>query len=72
MKRIIDRGRESGGLYILDPGLLRHVACSRVTTPFETHCRLDHPFLSLVKKMCPQFLSLSSLDYESYQASLNL
>ena len=36
-KQIIGRGRESGGLYILDPTVPRPIACSGVTTPFETH-----------------------------------
>ena len=31
------------------------------------HCRLGHPSLSLLKKLCPQFSSLSSLDCESCQ-----
>ena len=48
IKQIIGRGCESGGLYILDPIVLRPIACSGVTTPFETHCRLGH--LSLVFK----------------------
>ena len=67
MKQIISRGREFKGLYILYPAVLRHVACSGVTTPFESHCRLGHPSLPLLKKLCPQFLSLSSIDSESCQ-----
>ena len=51
-KQIIGRGRESGGLYILDHTVPRPVAYSRVTTPFETHCQLGHPSLSLLKKLC--------------------
>ena len=35
--------------------------------PFELHCRLGHPSLSLLKKLCPQFSRLSSLNCESYQ-----
>ena len=66
-KQIIGRGRESGGLYILDPVVPKPIACSEVTTPFEIHCRLDHPSLPILKILCPQFLSLSSLDCESYQ-----
>ena len=66
-KQIIGRGCDFGGLYILDPALPRPVACSEVTTPFETHCRLGHPFLPLLKKLCPQFFSLSSLGCESCQ-----
>ena len=66
-KQIIGRGCESGGLYILAPAVPRTIACFGVTTQFETHCRLGHPSLPLLKKLCPQFSSLSSLDYESYQ-----
>ena len=49
-KQIIGRGRESGGLYILDPTIPRPIACSGVTTPFKTHCRLGHLSLPLLKK----------------------
>ena len=52
-KQLIGRGRESGGLYILDHAVPRLVACSRVTTPFEMHCQLGHPSLPLLKKPCP-------------------
>ena len=67
MKQIIGRRRETRGLYILDHAIPRPVACSGVTTPFETHCRLGHPSLPLLKKLCPQFSSMSSLDCESCQ-----
>ena len=67
MKQIIGRGRESGGLYILDPTVSRPIACSGITTLFETHCRLGHLSLPLLKKLCPQFSSLLSLDCESCQ-----
>ena len=66
-KQIIGRGRESGGLYILDHTVSRPIACFGVATPFETHCRLDHSFLPLLKKLCSQFSSLSSLECESCQ-----
>ena len=66
-KRIIGRGRESGGLYILDTEVSKSVACSGVLTPFELHCRLGHPSLSLLKKLYPQFSSLSTLNCESCQ-----
>ena len=46
-KRIIGRGHESRGLYILDTMVPKSVACSGVVTPFELHCRLGHPSLSL-------------------------
>ena len=57
----------SGGLYLLDYAVPRPVTCSGVTTPFETHCRLDQPSISLLKKLYPRFLSLSPLDFESCQ-----
>ncbi|MCR2848058.1 GAG-pre-integrase domain-containing protein, partial [Weizmannia coagulans] len=60
-KRTIGRGRESGGLYILDHSPSNAVACLGVTSPFELHCRLGHPSLSLLKRLYPQFSSLSTL-----------
>ena len=67
MKRIIGRGRKSGGLCILDTQVPKFVAYSGVLTPFELHCRLGHPSLSLLKKLFPQFSSLSSLNCKSCQ-----
>ena len=67
MKRIIGRGRESGGLYILDTEVSKSVACSGVVTPFKLHCRLGYPSLPLLKKLYPQFSNLSSLNRESCQ-----
>ena len=64
MKRIINRGHESGDLYILEPEVSTAVACSGVVTPFELHCLLGHPSFSLLKKLYPQFSSLSSLNCE--------
>ena len=66
-KQIIGRGRESGGLYILETEVPKSVVCFGVVTPFELHCRLGHPSLSLLKKLYPQFSSLSSLNCESCQ-----
>ena len=54
-KRII-----GGGLYILDPVVSRPIACSGVTTLFETHCRLGHPSFPLLKKLCPSFQACHS------------
>ena len=68
-KQIVGRGCESGDFYILDPAISKPIACSRVTTPFKTHCRLGHPSLPLLKKSCPRFLSQLSLDCESCQFS---
>ena len=70
-KQIIGKGRESGGLYILDHVVVRPDTCSGVTTPFETHCRLSHPSLPLLKKLCPQFSCLSSLDCEFCQFAMH-
>ena len=66
-KRIIGRGCESGGLYILETEVPKFVNCSGVATPFELHCLMDHPSFSLLKKLYPQFSSLSSLNCESCQ-----
>ena len=66
-KQIIGREREFGGLYILDPELSRLISCFGVTTPFETRYLLGHPSLSSLKKPCPQFSSLSSLDCDLCQ-----
>ena len=52
-KQIIGRGHKSRGLYILDPAVRRPISYSGVTTTFETHCKLGHPFLLLLKKLCP-------------------
>ena len=67
MKWIIGRGRESGGLYILDTLVPKFVACFGVFTPFELYRRLGHPSLLMLKKLYPQFSSLPSLNCESCQ-----
>ena len=64
--RVISRGQESEGLYILDPKLSKPIACSRIASLHEVLCRLGHPSLSLLKKLFPQFYSLS-LNCESCQ-----
>ena len=66
-KRIIGRGCESGGFYILETKMPKYVSCSRVVTLFKLHCRLGHPSLPLLKKLYPQILSLSSLNRDSRQ-----
>ena len=63
----IGRGRKFGGLFILNIEMPKSVACSGVVTPFELHCRVGHPSLPLLKKLYPQFSSLSSLNCESCQ-----
>lgn len=69
-KKIIGRGRESGGLYVLETPSLkvsRPIACSSVLTPLEVYCRLGHPSLPILKKLFPIFQNLSHLDCESCQ-----
>ena len=66
-KRIISRGRESRGFFILQTKVSKSITCSKVVTPFELHCHLGHPSLTLLKKLCPQFSNLSSLNCESCQ-----
>ena len=66
-KQIFGRERESRGLYILDSKVPKSIACSRVVSSFEVHCRLGHPSLSLLKKLYPRFSSVSSLNYDSCQ-----
>ena len=66
-KWVIGTGQESGALHILDPELPKPIACSRIASRHEVHCRLGHPSLSLLKKLFPQFPSLSSLNCESCQ-----
>ena len=66
-KRIIGKGQEFVGLYILDPELPKYIACSGITNPLKVHCCLGHPSLSLLKKLFPQFSSLFSLDCELCQ-----
>ena len=67
MKRIIGKGHEFGGRYILETEVTKSVACSGVATAFELYCRLGHPSFPLLKKLYPQFSNLSSLNYESCQ-----
>ncbi|KAK2992477.1 hypothetical protein RJ640_011616 [Escallonia rubra] len=62
-KQTIGKGHVSDGLYILDTWVPRSVACSGVVSPFEAHCRLGHPSLPVLKKLCPQFHDISSVDY---------
>ena len=66
-KRIIGRGREFGGLYILETEELKFVPCYEVLNPFELHCHLGHPSLFLLKKLYHQFSRLLSLNRESCQ-----
>ena len=62
-KRIIGRGHEFEGLYILETEVTKFVACYEVVTSFELHCRLGHPSLPLLKKLyhfdlCSKFTTI--------------
>lgn len=63
--KVIGKGHVFYDLYILDEWESRLVACSSVVSPFEAHCVLGHPSLPLLRKLCPQFQNVSSLEYES-------
>ncbi|WP_438802665.1 hypothetical protein [Heyndrickxia coagulans] len=52
-KWTIGRGRESGGLYVLNHSPSSSTACLGVANPFELHCCLGHPSLSLLKRLYP-------------------
>ncbi|RVW19501.1 Retrovirus-related Pol polyprotein from transposon TNT 1-94 [Vitis vinifera] len=64
-KRTFGKGHVSDGLYILDEWVPRPVACVSTASPVEAHCRLGHPSLPVLKKLCPQFDTLPSLDLHS-------
>ena len=61
-KQIIGKGHEFGGLCILETEVSKSIACPGVVTPFELHCRLGHPSFSMLKKLYPQFSSISLLN----------
>ncbi|KAH0700947.1 hypothetical protein KY284_015162 [Solanum tuberosum] len=64
-KQIIGKVHVSDGLYILDEWAPPSVACSSIVSSFEAHCRLGHPSLPVLKKLCPQFHNVPSIDCES-------
>jgi hypothetical protein len=53
------------GLYILDEWVPFSVACTGIMSPVKTHYHLDHPSLPMLKKLCPQFSDVSSMDCDS-------
>ncbi|RVW40158.1 Retrovirus-related Pol polyprotein from transposon RE1 [Vitis vinifera] len=64
-KRTFGKGHVSDGLYILDEWVPRPVACVSTASLVEAHCRLGHPSLPVLKKLCPQFDTLPSLDFST-------
>ncbi|KAL4038596.1 hypothetical protein IC575_002218 [Cucumis melo] len=59
--KTIGRGYELEGLYLFDHQVPQGMTCPIVPSPFEFHCRLGHPSLFVLKKLYPEFRSLSSL-----------
>src|SRR5262249_49510229 len=66
-KKIIGKGHEAGGLYILDTQMPNSITYSSITIPFKMHCQLGHSSLTSLKKLCPEFNMVSLLDCESCQ-----
>lgn len=65
-KRIIGKGHESGGLYVMNTEKpTPPVACSASSTLLEVHCRSGHPSLPTLKKLYPQFEKVQSFDCEA-------
>ncbi|KAL4010544.1 hypothetical protein IC575_030045 [Cucumis melo] len=67
MKKIIGKGHELEGLYLFNHQVLQAVACPVVPSPFKVHCRLGPPSFFVLKKLYPEFRSLSSLNCDSCQ-----
>ena len=67
MKKIIGRGYELGRLYLFSHQVRQAVMCHVIPSTFEVHCRLGHPSLFVLKKLYPEFRSLSSLNCDSCQ-----
>ncbi|XP_019188788.1 PREDICTED: uncharacterized protein LOC109183026 [Ipomoea nil] len=68
-KAIIGRGKEAGGLYVLEQFSPSPegapVSLLSSTSPFQLHCRYGHPPLSILKKLYLNLESLSVLQCES-------
>ena len=64
-KKIIGKGDVSDDLYILYAWVPRSIAYSKILSSVEAHYRFGHPFLWVLKKLCPQFHNLPLLNCES-------
>ncbi|GJZ74988.1 retrovirus-related pol polyprotein from transposon TNT 1-94 [Tanacetum coccineum] len=64
-KKIIGRGRKCDGLYVFEPKVSKSLVGLSSSSPFEAHCRLGHPSLQSLKKICPEYSHLSSLNCDS-------
>ncbi|GAV80941.1 gag_pre-integrs domain-containing protein [Cephalotus follicularis] len=69
MGKMISKGWESGGLYILDASssIPASLACSSVLSPIQIHYQLGHSSLQSLKTLVPCLSSLSNLECESCQ-----
>lgn len=69
MKKVIDSGRESNGLCIMELAIQEphSIACFASTFPFQFHCCPGHSPLKILKKLCPNLGSSFVLDCQSYQ-----
>nr|GEV36965.1 retrotransposon-related protein [Tanacetum cinerariifolium] len=64
-KKIIGRGIKCDGLYVFEPEVLEFFVGLSSSSPFEAHCRLGYPSLQSLKKLCPEYSHLSSLNCDS-------
>nr|GEW25963.1 Gag-Pol polyprotein [Tanacetum cinerariifolium] len=64
-KNIIGRGRKCDCLYVFEQEVSKSLVGFSLSSPFEEHCRLGHPSLQSLKKLCPGYSHLSSLNYDS-------
>lgn len=65
MKQIISKVNMSGGLYILNTWVPRSIVYFSIISLFEAYYQLGHSSLPVLKKLCPQFHNVVSLDCES-------
>nr|GEV13541.1 polyprotein, putative [Tanacetum cinerariifolium] len=65
-KEIIGRGRKCDGLYVFKPKVSKSLVGLSSSSLFEARCRLGHPSLQSLKKFCPEYSHLSSLNCDSF------
>ncbi|GKC14390.1 ribonuclease H-like domain-containing protein [Tanacetum coccineum] len=53
------------GLYVFEPEVSISLVGLSLSSLFEAHCHLGHPSLRSLKKLCPEFSHLSSLNCNS-------
>ncbi|GJS25028.1 retrovirus-related pol polyprotein from transposon TNT 1-94 [Tanacetum coccineum] len=65
IKKVIGRGRKCDGLYVFESEVSKSLVGLSSSSPFEAHCRLGHPSLQSLKKLCLEYSHLSSLSCDS-------